>query len=153
MSNRKGQPEKRSYLRDGRAPIPEKEVTSRVMSANKAKDTKPEISFREALWSAGVRGYRLNWNKAPGRPDIAFPGRKVAVFVHGCFWHRCPSCNYPLPKSNTEFWRAKFKRNILRDQAKKEKLEALNWTVLTVWECEIKDKIRNPVRRVMKMLD
>ena len=73
---------KRMYLRDGRAPIPKNEVTSRVMSANKGKNTKPEILLRKTLWKAGHRGFRTNYKKAPGRPDIAFPKKKVAVFVH-----------------------------------------------------------------------
>lgn len=91
------------YLRDGRAPIPDSEITSRVMSSNKGKNTKPEILMRDALRQIGIPGYRLHWKKAPGRPDIAYPGKKIAIFVHGCYWHRCPHCDLPLPKTNTEF--------------------------------------------------
>ena len=112
--------ERRKYVRDGRAPIPKSEVTSRVMSSNKAKDTKPEMILRKKLWSSGLRGYRLHLKEVPGRPDIAFPKRKLAIFVHGCFWHRCPHCNLPLPKSNREFWKNKFQRNIQRDKMKNE---------------------------------
>ena len=87
------------------------EATSRVMSANRAKDTKPELLLRQALWQAGHRGYRLHYKKVPGRPDITFVGKRVAIFVHGCFWHRCPKCAYTLPKNNTAFRQAKFDRN------------------------------------------
>lgn len=79
-------PEKQ-YIRDGRAPIPEKELTSRIMSAIKAKNTKPEIMLRKALWFEGYSGYRLHWKKVAGRPDICYPRKKVAIFVNGCFWH------------------------------------------------------------------
>ena len=107
------------------------------MSANKAKDTKPELKLRRALWKAGIKGYRLNWKHVPGRPDIAFVGKKIAIFVHGCYWHRCPECDLPLPKSNTKFWKEKFDRNIFRDKKKKRELTHLGWNVLEFWECEI----------------
>lgn len=136
------------YLRDGRAPIPRSEHTSRVMSANKGNGTKPEVSLRKALWSKGIKGYRINWKKAPGRPDIAFPGKKVAVFVHGCFWHRCPLCNLSSPKSNAEFWENKFSKNLERDIRKNEQLKNNGWTVITTWECEIKDNLENIVEKV-----
>lgn len=133
MNNRKIE-----YIRDGRAPIPVKESISRVMSANKAKNTIPEITLRNALWHAGARGYRINWKKVPGRPDIAFPGRKIAIFVNGCFWHRCPKCKLPLPKSNRSFWANKFSRNKKRDGQKIKDLIGIGWRTVVVWECEIK---------------
>jgi len=71
----------KTYLRDNRSPEPSSESTSKVMSANKATDTKPEIALRTALWKEGIRGYRLNWKKAPGRPDIAFPGKKNPIDI------------------------------------------------------------------------
>jgi len=127
----------RTYIRDGRAPVPKSEVTSRVMSANKAKDTKPELVLRQALRQVGIPGYRKHWKKAPGRPDVAYPSRKVAVFVHGCFWHRCPKCNFPLPKSNTEWWKSKFEKNRELDARKTKALEEDGWKVFVIWECEI----------------
>ena len=69
---------------------------------------------RKTLREIGLSGYRLHWKKAAGRPDIAYPGRKIAIFVHGCFWHRCPYCDLPLPKSHPEFWSEKFKRNKMK---------------------------------------
>lgn len=118
------------------------------MSANRAKNSKPELTLRCALWHSGLRGYRLHRRIALDdstrlsslvprhsvRPDISFVAKKVAIFVHGCFWHRCPKCNYSLPKNNTEFWQAKFARNIARDARKKADLKHLGWTVITVWE-------------------
>ena len=111
------------------------EATRHVMQANKSKDTKPELRVRRALRDAGLTGYRLHWKGAPGRPDVCFPGRRVAIFVNGCFWHRCPRCQLPLPKSNVDFWRDKFERNRARDARDNELLVADGWTVVVVWEC------------------
>lgn len=129
------------FVRDGRSPIPAKIATSWVMSANRSKDTKPELIFRRSIWSMGIRGYRLHWKKAPGRPDIAFPSKRVAVFVNGCFWHRCPLCKLPMPKSNSSFWSEKFKKNIERDKSKISLLKKSGWKVLVVWECEIRENL------------
>jgi DNA mismatch endonuclease (patch repair protein) len=120
------------------------------MSANKAKNTSPELRLRRALWSAGLRGYRLHPKKVIGRPDIAFISRKLAIFVHGCFWHRCPTCNYKLPKNNRTFWRNKFKTNVARDARKVADLTAAGWTVLTFWECDLKRDLPSAVKAVRK---
>ena len=114
------------------------EATRHVMQANKSKNTKPELKVRAALRERGLVGYRLHWKKAPGHPDICFPGRRVAIFVHGCFWHRCPYCALPMPKSNVEFWQAKFARNRARDARDKAQLVQAGWTVIVVWECRLK---------------
>ena len=137
-----------NYQRDGRSPIPNDEVTSKVMSANKGKNTKPELMLRKALFTNGIRGYRLHWKKAPGRPDISWPGRKIAVFVNGCYWHRCPHCDLPLPKSNTEWWKEKFGKNVTRDQRKLQELKDADWKVITIWECKIRKEIASCVDRV-----
>jgi DNA mismatch endonuclease (patch repair protein) len=142
----------KEYLRDGRAPIPLKESTSRVMRANKAKNTKPELSLRKLLYQEGITGYRLNWKKAPGRPDIAFPGRKIAIFINGCFWHRCPYCKPSLPKTHKSFWKQKFAKNILRDKDKVSTLRQNGWKVLTIWECQIKNHPNQSIIRVKKLL-
>jgi DNA mismatch endonuclease (patch repair protein) len=144
---------KKTYLRDGRAPIPKSEITSKVMSANKGKNTKPELLLRKALWNNGIKGYRLHWKKVPGKPDIAFPGKKIAIFVNGCFWHRCPICKPSMPKSNIKFWTEKFNKNIERDQKKIEALKALNWKVLTIWECELKKDLNLQVQKVKNLLE
>ncbi len=140
-----------SFLRDGRAPIPHNEATSRLMSANKGKNTKPEIAFRKALWNNGIRGYRLHWKKVPGRPDIAFPAKKVAVFVNGCFWHRCPYCQPPNPKSHSEFWKNKFSKNVLRDKNKIDLLKQNGWKVVVVWECQIKNSLMEFINKTKKI--
>ena len=141
-----------TYLRDGRAPIPDKESTSKVMSANKAKDTKPEVFLRKALWQEGIRGYRLHPKDLPGRPDIAFGKNKVAVFINGCFWHRCPTCNLPTPRSNTAFWENKFNANINRDIKKVNALKEKGWTPITIWECQIKARLSDSVSQIDQAL-
>ena len=113
-------------------------ATRHVMQANKSKNTGPELLVRKGLREAGLPGYRLHWKKAAGRPDICFPGRRVAIFVNGCYWHRCPHCALPLPKTNVEFWSHKFDRNRARDDANHRQLLEDGWTVLVVWECRLK---------------
>jgi DNA mismatch endonuclease (patch repair protein) len=132
----------KEYVRDKRSVTPSSKNVSMVMSANRAKDTKPELILRRLLRKAGFPGYRLHWKKAPGRPDIAYPGRKLAIFVHGCYWHRCPECDLPLPKSNTKFWSDKFKRNQARDARKIQELNDVGWRTLVFWECQLKDNIQ-----------
>ena len=109
------------YIRDKRSPRPLKESTSKVMSANKAKNTKPELLMRKALWHEGIKGYRLNWEKVPGKPDIAFPSKKIAIFINGCYWLRCPKCELPLPNTTTKFWKEKFDKNVENCQDSKFK--------------------------------
>lgn len=111
------------------------------MRANRARDTTPERGLRRALRAAGLGGYRLNWRPVPGRPDITYPGRRVAIFVHGCFWHHCPRCHPNLPKANPEFWGRKFDLNHERDSRKRRQLEALGWRVHEVWECDIDQRL------------
>ena len=107
------------------------------MRANRAADTAPERALRRALRAAGFSGYRLNWKQAQGRPDIAFPGRRIVVFVHGCFWHRCLDCRLPLPKTNRKFWVDKFRRNRARDGRKRRAFEAEGWRVFEYYECQL----------------
>ena len=125
---------------------------SKSMKSNKSKNTKPEVLLRKKLWSSGIKGYRLNWENAPGRPDICFPGKKIAIFVNGCFWHRCPKCNLPLPKTNTEFWENKFIRNVERDKLKIQRLKNDGWKVLVVWECDIKKNLNQVVDNIKSIL-
>lgn len=113
------------------------------MKGNKRANTKPELLVRQRLRAAGLTGYRLEW-KVPGKPDIAFPGRKIAIFVNGCFWHRCPKCNPSQPKRNVEFWEAKFRRNVERDRAAISALTQMGWTPITIWECELKKTASTP---------
>lgn len=107
------------------------------MQGNKRANTKPELLVRERLRKAGLTGYRLQW-KVPGHPDIAWPGKRVALEVRGCFWHRCPHCKPSTPKKNTEYWEAKFARNTERDAENVRKLEEMGWRVHVIWECQLK---------------
>ena len=139
-------------MRDSRSPTPLNDNVSHVMSSNKGKDTKPELQLRRSLRDAGYPGYRLQW-KIPGRPDITYPGKKIAVFVNGCYWHRCPRCDLPLPKTNTEFWASKFENNVKRDKQNVELLENIGWTVIVIWECEIKNDLNGVSKRIVNQIN
>lgn len=141
------------YVRDGRAPVPKSEAVSRVMSANKDRDTGPELLLRKSLREAGIPGYRLHWKKVPGRPDIAYPGKKLAVFVHGCFWHRCPLCSPSMPKTHSDFWKQKFARNKERDARKLRDLGSAGWEAIVLWECEIREDPLECAKRVKRCLE
>jgi DNA mismatch endonuclease (patch repair protein) len=112
---------------------------SAVMARVKGRDTRPELQVRRLLWRLGAR-YRLHRRDLPGSPDIVLPGRKLVVFVHGCFWHG-HSCarGARTPKANRDYWVAKVGRNVARDRESRAKLEAAGWRVEVVWECELKD--------------
>ncbi len=108
---------------------------SRMMAGIKGKNSEPEMLVRRALFKAGFR-FRLHWRGLPGVPDVVLRGRRVAVFVHGCFWHMHPGCSSAkLPSTRPEFWLAKLSRNADRDREVREALCAEGWRVLTVWEC------------------
>jgi DNA mismatch endonuclease (patch repair protein) len=108
------------------------------MAAIRSKDTKPEIAVRQFLFRNGLR-FRLHAKTLPGRPDIIFPSRQVAVFVHGCFWHGCKKCidGKRKVKSNSEYWADKILRNRRRDVRNKKALRDAGWKSLTIWECEV----------------
>jgi DNA mismatch endonuclease, patch repair protein len=141
-----------SYVRDGRSPIPKNENISKVMSANKGKNTGPELRFRQALRKRNLLGYRLHSKNVPGRPDIVFHKKKLAIFIHGCYWHRCPSCKYVLPKTNRIFWKRKFEANKMRDKNKKKLLAKEGWKTLTIWECQLKKDIDKQVDKVIEFI-
>ena len=110
----------------------------KCMSAIRGKNTKPEILVRKGLHVRGFR-FRLQDRRLPGRPDIVLPKYGVAIMVNGCFWHGHKGCRYAtMPKSNVEFWDAKIARNRHRDEVTTAHLEALGWTVITIWECELR---------------
>lgn len=136
-----------SSIDGGRNPVPLNENTVKSMKGNVRKDTKPELTLRHMLREAGHPGYRLQW-KVPGRPDICYPGRKLAIFVNGCFWHRCPRCALPLPRNNRGFWERKFERNVERDRRNIAELEDDGWTVMVVWECEIRKEPDEVMARI-----
>jgi len=133
-----------------RPPPPSSVAVSAVMKANRARDTGPEVALRRALWVLGERGYRLAPKRVLGRPDITYMSDRLAVFVHGCFWHRhgCKNASQALPKSNRPYWEVKFKLNVERDARKARDLESLGWRVVTVWECEIERDADAAARKV-----
>lgn len=122
------------------------------MLANVGRGTSPELALRRALRAAGARGYRVNHRAEGVRPDVVFTRHKVAVFVHGCFWHRCMTCRYPLPRANRAFWLAKFRRNRERDRRKRAILERAGWRVEEVWEHEIAHRPDTAARRVLRAI-
>ncbi|MDY4041376.1 MAG: DNA mismatch endonuclease Vsr [Collinsella sp.] len=138
------------HLAEGDDLVRRRAAIRHSMKGNTRSNTKPELLVRQRLRAAGLTGYRLQWKKAPGRPDIAFPGRRVAIFVNGCFWHRCPHCQPRVPKRNTAFWEAKFARNRERDARALAELEDLGWDAIVIWECELKrDRIDETMERVI----
>jgi len=124
-------------------------VTSERMAAVRQKHTRPEIVVRKVAHELGLR-FRLHRRDLPGSPDIVFPKYKMAMFVHGCFWHRHDGCSRATtPKTNRRYWMKKFEDNMKRDGQKEMLLKDLGWDVTTIWECEtfdipaIKKKLRN----------
>lgn len=117
-----------------------KEQRSSVMSRIKGRDTGPEVMVRKTAHALGLR-FRLHSAKLPGRPDLVFASRKIALFVHGCFWHRHEGCRLAYsPKSNEEFWARKFSRNVERDLEVIHALHVAGWKTAVIWECETKQK-------------
>jgi len=115
------------------------EKRSAVMRAVKGANTTPELKVRQGLTALGAR-YRLHRRDLPGKPDIVLPGRRLVLFVHGCFWHGHDCARGArVPKANRDYWLAKVARNRTRDTAAREALAALGWRVETLWECDLKD--------------
>lgn len=109
------------------------------MSGIRGKGTRPEAVVRKALTGLGYR-YRLHRRDLPGSPDVAMPGRKIAIFAQGCFWHMHQGCRFAkVPSTRTDFWGAKLQANAARDQATLVKLHAMGWRTLWVWECASRD--------------
>lgn len=128
------------------------EQRSERMRRIRAKDTKPEIIVRRLAWSLGYR-YRLHCRKLPGCPDLVFTARKKVIFIHGCFWHQHKGCNqYRMPRSRLEFWLPKLESNKERDRANSVKLKKKGWSVLILWECELKKRAR-VTRRITSFME
>ena len=121
------------------------------MVGNRSFDTKPELVLREALTSSGLTNFTVH-SSLPGTPDVVFVARKVVVFVHGCYWHRCPHCSLRLPGSNQEYWAAKFARTRARDKLNARLLRAEGWRVIVVWECKLYKNLKQQVRRIRRWL-
>jgi DNA mismatch endonuclease (patch repair protein) len=116
------------------------EKRSAVMRRVKSRDTTPELVVRRLIWRLGAR-YRLHRADLPGKPDIVLPGRRLAIFVHGCFWHGHDCARGArVPKANRDYWTAKVARNRARDAAARDALAAAGWRVETIWECDLKHR-------------
>ena len=130
-------PEKRSYN----------------MSRIHDKGTKPEETVRKYLFSKGFR-YRKNDPRLPGKPDIVLPKYKTVIFVNGCFWHRHEGCKYFVwPKNNAEFWRKKIMSNVERDNRNYSELKEKGWSVVVIWECELKDRRSETLSSVVESME
>jgi DNA mismatch endonuclease, patch repair protein len=130
-------------------------VRSRMMSGIKGKNSRPEILVRKLLFGAGYR-FRLHRRDLPGTPDIVLPGRKIAIFVHGCFWHSHEGCKYfKIPGTRREFWIEKLQSNVDRDHRAVDKLSAMGWRVLFVWECATRapDALSSLRQRIIEWID
>jgi DNA mismatch endonuclease (patch repair protein) len=118
----------------------------------RSTDTNPELTLRRLIHKLGYR-FRLHRKDLPGRPDIVFPGLRKVIFVHGCFWHQHSGCREGrIPASRIDYWASKLTRNQSRDAANRTLLEEQGWTVLVVWECELKDVsgVRKSVSQFLK---
>ena len=113
---------------------------SEMMASVRSRNTAPELAVRRIAHRMGLR-FRLHRKDLPGHPDLVFPKHRLAVFVHGCFWHRHEGCRHAsMPKSRTATWAGKFAANVERDARQQTALGSLGWRVLVVWECEIKNE-------------
>lgn len=119
------------------------------MSRIRGRDTKPEVTLRSALWQLGLRFRKKS--RLKGRPDIVFPKERVAVFVDGCFWHRCPE-HQTRPQANAEFWEQKLSANVARDRRTDVQLEAEAWAVVRIWEHEVENDAAAAARRIRKLV-
>jgi DNA mismatch endonuclease (patch repair protein) len=120
------------------------------MSRIRGKNTTPEIKLRKILFAVGIRGYRIHHN-LPGKPDIVFTKKKIAIFIDGCFWHKCPVC-FQEPETRKDFWMKKIQSNIDRDKKVNEKLKHDGWTVIRIWEHEIRKEPEKAVKKIIALL-
>lgn len=120
---------------------------SRVMSRVPSRNTRPELYVRHKVWAEGFR-YRLHVKKLPGNPDLVLTKYRLAVFIHGCFWHQHGCPNSKRPSSNQEYWNRKLDGNMTRDTRNRMRLESLGWTVVTIWECGLKREVENLLLRL-----
>lgn len=128
-----------------------KEQRSYCMSRIQGRNTKPEVVLRKALSSKGIRGYRIHYN-LPGRPDIVFTRKKIAIFIDGCFWHKCPKCSIRTPIQNRSYWRRKINNNVRRDKLVTAELRKSGWKVIRVWEHDVIDNLRNSSVRISNII-
>ena len=130
----------------------DKKTRSKIMSKIRSKNTKPELLVRKYIFSKGYR-YRIHNKNLPGNPDISIKKYKIAIFINGCFWHGHDCDIGHLPKSNADFWREKIEKNRKRDLQKETELLDLQYSVYTIWECELtKNKIESTLSKLIDFL-
>jgi DNA mismatch endonuclease (patch repair protein) len=127
-----------------------KETRSRVMARIRSRDTKPELALRKALWARGLRGWRVHAKALPGKPDLAFPRWRIAVFVDGRFWHGHP--DFFTPGKSGAYWDAKIARTQERDRLANERLAEAGWQVIRLWDLEVERDLGACVERVAQKL-
>ena len=127
------------------------EQRSRIMAAVRGKNTSPELDLRRALFAAGIRGWRCHYRRVPGTPDLAWPARKVAVFVDGAFWHGHPSRH--RPGRSGKYWDEKIAGNVERDRRVDAQLKEAGWAVLRLWDFEVKKQLDASVEAVQSLLE
>lgn len=120
------------------------------MSRIRSKDTKPEIKLRRQLTKESIKGYKIHY-KLTGKPDIVFPRRKIAIFIDGCFWHKCPKC-FIKPRSNKPFWKKKINQNLKRDKKVNKTLKKQGWKVIRIWEHELKTDVGKCTNKIKKAI-
>lgn len=120
------------------------------MSRIRAKNTRPEVKLRKLLFAQGIRGYRIHYN-LPGKPDIVFTKKKITIFIDGCFWHKCPVC-FQEPETRKEFWMKKIQSNLDRDKKVNDQLRNDGWTVIRIWEHDVRKEPDAAVKRIIALL-
>jgi DNA mismatch endonuclease (patch repair protein) len=120
------------------------------MSRIKGKNTGPEIKLRKLLYACGIRGYRIHYNLL-GKPDIVFTKKKIAIFIDGCFWHKCSVC-FQKPETRREFWLKKINSNVKRDKIVNEQLLADGWNVIRFWEHEVRKEPEKVMQKIIELL-
>jgi len=129
-----------------------KDKRSWNMSRIKARDTSIEVKVRKRLFSEGFR-YRKNDKRFPGKPDIVLPMYKTVIFINGCFWHRHLGCKRAtMPKTRTEYWETKLKRNVENDKKHNYEIEKMGWHPITIWECQIREDFEDTMLKITKSI-
>ncbi|MGO9871217.1 MAG: very short patch repair endonuclease [Methanoregula sp.] len=121
------------------------------MSHIRAKNTGPEVKLRKLLFAKGFRGYRIHFDLL-GKPDIVFTKKKIAIFIDGCFWHKCPVC-FQEPETRKEFWMKKIQSNIDRDKKVNEQLKSEGWTIIRIWEHDVRKKPDDAIKKITETLE
>lgn len=121
------------------------------MSRIKSTNTEPELKLRRLLYSHGCRGYRVHY-KLTGKPDIVFVSKKVAIFIDGCFWHKCPKC-FVMPQTRKKFWKKKIEGNMVRDKEVNYRLKENKWKVIRFWEHEVRKNPEKCAKKIIRFLN